>query len=210
MKLKGDEVMNRIKELRTEKGLSIEQLSDELKKSGVSISPSSISKYERGARQPKIENWLGMANFFGVSIDYLQGLSDVKNIFDHYHDRFSIDRTYIEKDLYNHFGVSNEQEFKNLLLKEYNESKYKEILEYFEISNILLSDKNNASSKYLKKLENSIKNTNELINFVYFIEQILDMFLRASSGNDHDSMMFYNKLKKLVHEYIKADHSQID
>lgn len=206
--------MNRIKELRTEKGLSIEQLSDELKKSGVSISPSSISKYERGARQPKIENWLGMANFFGVSIDYLQGLSDVKNVFDHYHDRFSIDRTDIEKDiekeLYNYFGVSNEQEYKNLLLKEYNESKYKKISEYFEISNILLSNKNNASSKYLKKLENSIKNTNELINFVFFIEQILDMFLRTSSGNDQGSMMFYNKLKKLVHEYSKADHSQID
>ena len=64
--------MNRIKQLRQEKKLSIDQLSNELKKRGVSISPASISKYEREARNPKIENWDALANYFNVSVDYFK------------------------------------------------------------------------------------------------------------------------------------------
>lgn len=69
--------MNRIKELRKSLGLSIEQLSEELKKADYNISASSISKYERGKRNPKIETWQKLADFFDVSVPYLQGLSNV-------------------------------------------------------------------------------------------------------------------------------------
>lgn len=71
--------MNRIKPLRKEKGLSIDQLSAQLKSNGVNISPASISKYERGERKPKIENWIKLANFFNVSVEYLMGLSNSPN-----------------------------------------------------------------------------------------------------------------------------------
>lgn len=67
--------MNRIKELREKKGMSIDQLSKELKKKGVSISPASISKYEREERKPKIDKWIQLANFFDVPVSYLQGLT---------------------------------------------------------------------------------------------------------------------------------------
>lgn len=71
--------MNRIKKLRQKRGLSIEQLSNELKKKGVSISPASISKYEREARNPKIENWDALANYFNVSVSYITGASNDPN-----------------------------------------------------------------------------------------------------------------------------------
>lgn len=72
-------IMNRIKKLRQKRGLSIEQLSNELKKKGVSISPASISKYEREARNPKIENWDALANYFNVSVSYITGASNDPN-----------------------------------------------------------------------------------------------------------------------------------
>ena len=64
---KEGETMNRIKELREKKGMSIDQLSKELKAKGISISPASISKYEREERKPKIDKWIKLADFFGVS-----------------------------------------------------------------------------------------------------------------------------------------------
>lgn len=72
--------MNRIKELREKKGMSIDQLSKELKKKGVSISPASISKYEREDRKPKIDKWVQLADFFNVSVPYLQGLTNYQGI----------------------------------------------------------------------------------------------------------------------------------
>lgn len=70
--------MNRIKQLRKEKGLSIDQLSNELKKNHTPISPASISKYEREERNPKIKSWKILANYFNVSVSYLQGISENK------------------------------------------------------------------------------------------------------------------------------------
>lgn len=69
---------NRIKELRESSNLTLKDLSDQVKKkTGVRISPDSLAKYERGERNPKIEKWQALADFFGVSVPYLQGVSDV-------------------------------------------------------------------------------------------------------------------------------------
>ncbi len=78
MMCKGGEIMNRIKQLRKEKGLSIDQLSQELKRRNTPISPASISKYEREKRNPKIKSWEILANYFDVSVPYIQGISDNK------------------------------------------------------------------------------------------------------------------------------------
>ena len=65
--------MNRLKELRESKNLTFKQLSNELKSRNVSIYPDSLSKYERGARNPKIDKWQALADYFNVSVPYLQG-----------------------------------------------------------------------------------------------------------------------------------------
>lgn len=66
--------MNRIKQLRKEKGLSQAQLAKK-----VGISNQIISFYENNKREPKIETWQALADFFKVSVPYLQGIEDKRN-----------------------------------------------------------------------------------------------------------------------------------
>lgn len=72
--------MYRLREQRKKQGLSLAQLSNMLEKTGLSLSPDSLSKYERGDREPKLKTWQKLANFFGVSVEYLMGLSDQPHI----------------------------------------------------------------------------------------------------------------------------------
>ncbi len=65
---------NRIKELRKNKGLSQSQLANK-----VGISNQVISFYENNKREPKIETWQALANFFDVTVPYLQGIDDKPN-----------------------------------------------------------------------------------------------------------------------------------
>lgn len=60
---------NKIKELRKKAKLSQKELANK-----VNISNQAISFYENGKRLPKIETWQKLANFFGVSVSYLQGI----------------------------------------------------------------------------------------------------------------------------------------
>lgn len=68
---------NRIKELRQKNSLTLKELSQQLKNTGFNISPDSLAKYERGDRNPKIEKWQELADFFGVSVPYLQGFINI-------------------------------------------------------------------------------------------------------------------------------------
>lgn len=47
--------MNRLKELRLKRGLTLKQLSGCLNDEGFYIAPDTLAKYERGDRNPKIE-----------------------------------------------------------------------------------------------------------------------------------------------------------
>lgn len=61
----------RLKELRTEKGLSQAQLAKEL-----NVSQRSISSWETGFREPDFQMLVLLSKFFGVTTDYLLGVSD--------------------------------------------------------------------------------------------------------------------------------------
>lgn len=91
--------MNRIKELRKKADMSIDQLSSELKEKGINISASAISKYEREKRKPKIETWQKLANYFNVSVPYLQGKVTYK----------ALDPA--EKGIYNYVTVAMDRAF---------------------------------------------------------------------------------------------------
>ena len=55
----------KLKQLRTEQGLTQEQLAN-----GVHVSRTLINKYENGAVEPTLDNIKRIAEFFGVSEDY--------------------------------------------------------------------------------------------------------------------------------------------
>ena len=63
-------MQNRLKEVRAEKRLTLEQVGK-----GVGLSTNAISRYERGVREPKLETWQKIADFLNVPVDYLLGIS---------------------------------------------------------------------------------------------------------------------------------------
>lgn len=60
--------MNRIRQLRKERGLSITKLAE-----AIGISYQSLQRYEAGKRDPSIQVLIKLADFFGVTVDYLIG-----------------------------------------------------------------------------------------------------------------------------------------
>lgn len=64
-----------LKELRKEKGLS--QIAVQMQ---TGIEQAFISKYENGERVPPTETLMQLADFYGVSMDYIMGRTDRKEI----------------------------------------------------------------------------------------------------------------------------------
>lgn len=62
----------RVKELRKSKGLSQEELGEQF-----SISGPAVSKWESGLSEPDNLTLIKLSDFFGVSVDYLLGKSDL-------------------------------------------------------------------------------------------------------------------------------------
>lgn len=70
----GDEMfVNRIRDLREDSDLTQKQLAAYL-----ACDQSLYSKYERGERTLPLEVAVKLAQYYGTSVDYLLGLTDVK------------------------------------------------------------------------------------------------------------------------------------
>lgn len=65
----------RLKRLREDKKLSQQQLADRL-----NINRSTYARYELGQTQPDYETLQRLADFYGVSVDYLFGRENKKNL----------------------------------------------------------------------------------------------------------------------------------
>ncbi len=64
-------MVNRIRQLRKEKGITMKQLGNSL-----GISESVVSRYETGKHQPDIATQIRLSKFFGVTVGYLIGAED--------------------------------------------------------------------------------------------------------------------------------------
>ena len=65
------EFQNRVKELRTAKGISQKELGR-----AIGTTYSAISYWEKGINEPKISYVIALCKYFEVSADYLLGLCD--------------------------------------------------------------------------------------------------------------------------------------
>ena len=61
-------MVNRMKQLREEKGLNMKDVAKAL-----GMPYTTYVNYEKGAREPNSETLIQIANFFGVSVDFLVG-----------------------------------------------------------------------------------------------------------------------------------------
>ncbi|NJJ53641.1 transcriptional regulator [Lactobacillus crispatus] len=64
-------MMNRLRELRKNHGLTLKELGKK-----VSMHDNTLSQYETGKRNPSLKTWQQLADFYGVSVSYLQGRYD--------------------------------------------------------------------------------------------------------------------------------------
>ena len=71
----GDMMQNNLRKLRKEKGLS--QIAVQMQ---TGIEQALISNYENGERVPPTETLMQLADFYGVSMDYIMGRTDRKEI----------------------------------------------------------------------------------------------------------------------------------
>lgn len=60
---------NRLREVRYRTNLTLSSASRLL-----GINSDTLAKYERGEREPRLKTWQKLANFWEVSVPYLQGL----------------------------------------------------------------------------------------------------------------------------------------
>ena len=77
--------MNRIKQLREEKGLSQVQLAQKLNKT-----QQQISLYEKGINDLDLDGYIILSKLFDCSIEYIAGKSDIRNIEDLRVDKIQI------------------------------------------------------------------------------------------------------------------------
>ena len=63
--------MNKLQQLRIRQGLSMKEVA-----SALSMPYTTYVNYEKGAREPGSETLIRFADFYGVSVDYLLGLTD--------------------------------------------------------------------------------------------------------------------------------------
>lgn len=68
---------DRLRSLRDDKRLTVDEVASE-----VGISRSTLSNYETGARYPKKPILDAILDYYNVSLDYLEGKTDVKNVYD--------------------------------------------------------------------------------------------------------------------------------
>jgi transcriptional regulator with XRE-family HTH domain len=69
--------MERLKQLRKSKGLSLKKLGTIL-----GVSESTVSLYESGHREPDFRTLKNMADYFNVTTDYLLERTDIENLYD--------------------------------------------------------------------------------------------------------------------------------
>lgn len=93
--------MNNLRKLRKEKNLTLEELSNKLSAQGDSISKMQLSRYERGAQEPRLETWQTLADFFDVSMPHIMGF-EIKSE----EDLFEFNRMEVFTDIEELFNTS--------------------------------------------------------------------------------------------------------
>ncbi|MCT7687727.1 helix-turn-helix domain-containing protein [Lactobacillus crispatus] len=63
--------MNRLKEMREVRGYTLDDVEGLM-----GIKRGTYSNYENGNTEPKLKTWQKLADFYGVSVPYLQGRYD--------------------------------------------------------------------------------------------------------------------------------------
>ena len=182
--------MNRIKELRKEKGLSLRDLSNE-----IGISSATLSRYETEKRKPKIENWSKLADFFGVSIGYIQGTSEIR--------ASSYNSSYPFGDFLDNLSDLQKKDSKSYanFLRDMSPRSFYEICQVLNTSRHF----NPTDVEKNKKLISSINSVRVMGDLVTDIEELFKLSLYAYNG-DKKAGSALTAIQKVIYEdYLEFD-----
>lgn len=163
--------MNRIKELRKKRKLTLKQVSED-----TNIPISTLSSYEKGDRQPKIDKIISLANYFDVPVSYLTGLYNTNKL-DELLKQKNISKKQISEDL--HIPLvkivdyaSNRKEipvydgikissYLNVSLDELQGSKNDTVDYYTQIRNIIVHLGKSELKELSKYIDKQLNNTSD-------------------------------------------------
>ena len=190
---------NRIAELRKEKGLTLQQVAD-----AIGVGNNTISRYETGKREPKLETWIKLADFFNVPVSYLQGVGEYN-----YEDPQEIEKR--TKHTLKELGFNIEDEdAANEIIMESADLSYK-------IRDNLLKNLNNYYNIFLKSKQSTLsdrqtrKLSKEFDRLSYFDQNILDFnlsmlfYLMLSKNDDKKSKQWVDAINKILNKFYKQN-----
>jgi transcriptional regulator with XRE-family HTH domain len=132
---------NRIKQLRLEQHKTQKEVGE-----AVGLSDRAIAHYEKGIREPKLETWIKLADFFEVPVSYLQGTIDDRKNFPH--DEELRDDYYNAKKFVDFIQKINKDNIKALGTEE---------------ENFNINDYDNETKKVAGKFINDVESLTEFI-----------------------------------------------
>ena len=153
------QVPNRLRELRRSHGLTLKDTVEKVKEQeALIITADALAKYERGDREPKLENLQKLADFFNVSVPYLQGLDEhTSNRLKELRDKKGISQSQFVQ-AFNELLIS--KKMKPITIPTYSrwensinsptEKVWQQLAKYFQVSVPYL--KGEIDTEYLEKL----------------------------------------------------------
>ena len=194
-------VKNRLKELRNKKHLTLKELGEQL-----GMPNNTLSQYETGKREPKLETWEKLADFFGVSVPYLQGISDIEDLepvstFEKFFA--SLEKTpdgkSVKVPVNEMLALSNGLELKTFL----------------KINNAIISKQNgelseNDFKKYSKIVSHLDKNDFPSIGDINFYMTNFYEIMLDEINKDKKAKIALDEIKKIISSYLGLDYYDFD
>ena len=185
-----------LKELRKKKKLSQAKLAKE-----TGLTRQAISLYEIGKREPKLETWVTLADFFDVPVSYLQGLSEIN-----YRDENALRQRFNSSDLAKSIGLKLGEkdkgfiEVSELQLMQRDEtltsiSRLKKVL-FQEISSI-------SSEEQYKQLSNKFDELSEKQANTLLFEMTMIFVLSLQDGNEKIKDLLYQISTKYYDKHFR-------
>ena len=173
---------NRIKQLRLEQHKTQKEVGE-----AVGLSDRAIAHYEKGIREPKLETWIKLADFFDVPVSYLQGLGQYN-----YSDKNEIKRRSDEFDKRLGFTPQDDEDPEMMWISPGDlnfQMRDSTLKTYLNLINLFLSQSNKENwveisedvRKKLRKKANSL-NDKEIDEIVHYAS--MAFYLLLSKDNE--------------------------
>ena len=188
---------NRIKQLRLEQHKTQKEVGE-----AVGLSDRAIAHYEKGIREPKLETWIKLADFFDVPVSYLQGLGQYN-----YSDKNEIKRRSDEFDKRLGFTPQDDEDAEMMWISPGDlnfQMRDSTLKTYLNLINLFLSQSNKENwveisedvRKKLRKKANSL-NDKEIDEIVHYASMAFYLLL-SKDNEDKESLIkiiddFYSK-----------------